>query len=264
MLKAVIPVIILLMCGSPSFGQTPRVGVSGEHLLKTAWGGSAPFNVFAPEGSTLGCHANAFAQAMYFHQLAPHGKTSYKCTNGALISEDLSDYAPKWDGFALDMDSAKKHASASQQTSRFIFYTAAIIRKDFGTNQYVDYRNDFHKKAVESHFDCTLTPYARKVESSIGDALRAEPDFHMLLRGEIDSRRPAGFYYTDRRGGGHAVVIDGYTVRDGKTYFHVNFGWFGRSDGWYLLEEDLPRNTKEIALLTIVPKKTKRANRAAL
>lgn len=195
---------------------------------------------------------------MYFHRLAPHGKVSYKCTNETLISEDFSDYTPQWDAFALNKESAEKDVTATQETSRFIYYVASVVRKDFGTDQYVDYPNDCHKKAVESHFHCALTCYPKEVKASIGDALRAQPDFCMLLKAEIDSGRPAGLYYTDRKGGGHAVVIDGYTAKDGKTYFHANFGWFGRSDGWYLLEGDLPRNTKEIIVLTIVPDDTEK------
>jgi hypothetical protein len=62
------------------------------------------------------------------------------------------------------------------------------------------------------------------------------------------------------------VVIDGYVHRDGSDFFHVNFGWFGRSDGWYILDEDLPSDTKEIALILIFPdaereKQQKKENR---
>jgi len=204
----------------------------------------------------MGCHATAFAQVMYFHRLAAHGKVSYKCTNGTVIAEDFADYAPRWNRFALDKESGEKDVAARQETARFIYCVASVIRKDFGTDQYVSYPNDFHKKAIESHFRCTLTSYAKEVRSSVGDTVKRQPDFCPLLKAEVDSGRPAGFYYTDRKGGGHAVIIDGYTVKDGTTFFHVNFGWLGRSDGWYLLEEDLPPNTKEIALIKIAPEST--------
>ncbi len=36
---------------------------------------------------------------------------------------------------------------------------------------------------------------------------------------------------------GHNLVIDGYNT-DG--YYHLNFGWGGSYDGWYLLPEELP------------------------
>jgi len=252
-LKRELILVILLSLSTTSFSQKPRADVTGTHLLKTAWGGSSPLNMFAPNASTLGCHSNAFAQIMYYHKLSPHGRISYKCTSGTMISEDFSGYAPRWNRFALDKEAGKKDISATKETARFIYNVAAVVRKDFGTDQYVAYPNDYHKKSIESHFHCTLTAYANKVRSTIARALKDQPDFYALLKAEIDSCRPAGFYYL-YEGGGHAVVIDGYVSKDGKTFFHVNFGWLGRSDGWYLLEEDLPPNTKEIALILIAPK----------
>jgi hypothetical protein len=36
---------------------------------------------------------------------------------------------------------------------------------------------------------------------------------------------------------GHNVVVDGYNTND---YFHLNFGWGGSSNGWYLLPQEFP------------------------
>ncbi len=33
------------------------------------------------------------------------------------------------------------------------------------------------------------------------------------------------------------MVVDGY---DDEGYFHINFGWGGSNDGWYMLPEELP------------------------
>jgi hypothetical protein len=37
--------------------------------------------------------------------------------------------------------------------------------------------------------------------------------------------------------GGHNLVVDGYNTDD---YYHLNFGWNGRYNGWYLLPQELP------------------------
>jgi hypothetical protein len=255
-MRRIAVLIVLLWLPTICVSQRPRANVDATHLLRTAWGGSKPFNAFAPNASTLGCHSVAFAQAMYFHRLAPHGKIFYECSDGTRISEDFTDYKPAWKAFALNRESAEKSASSLRETSRFIYYVAAIIRKDFGTDQYVDYPDDGHKKAIESHFHCAITAYPKEVRSDLSQALRSTPDSYAVMKAELDARRPAGFYYTDRKGGGHAVIIDGYAVKEGKTYFHVNFGWLGRSDGWYLLEEDLPKSIKEIVVITIKPRRT--------
>jgi len=36
---------------------------------------------------------------------------------------------------------------------------------------------------------------------------------------------------------GHNVVVDGYNT---DNYFHVNFGWGGTNNGWYLLPDEMP------------------------
>lgn len=36
---------------------------------------------------------------------------------------------------------------------------------------------------------------------------------------------------------GHNIVVDGYNT---DNYFHVNFGWGGSNNGWYLLPDEMP------------------------
>jgi hypothetical protein len=36
---------------------------------------------------------------------------------------------------------------------------------------------------------------------------------------------------------GHNLVVDGYNTDD---FYHLNFGWGGTYDGWYLLPDELP------------------------
>jgi hypothetical protein len=54
--------------------------------------------------------------------------------------------------------------------------------------------------------------------------------YYEILRDEIDMNRPV--LYELNGDPGHTVVADGY---DG-SYFHLNFGWKGYCDGYYLLE----------------------------
>ncbi len=54
---------------------------------------------------------------------------------------------------------------------------------------------------------------------------------NFYLKEELDNRRPL---YVELYGKpiGHAIVIDGY---DDRGYFHLNLGWGGNSNGYYLL-----------------------------
>jgi hypothetical protein len=51
---------------------------------------------------------------------------------------------------------------------------------------------------------------------------------------------------------GHNLVVDGYNTDD---YYHLNFGWGGPYNGWYLLPEEIPYGLTVIegVILDIVP-----------
>ncbi len=55
-----------------------------------------------------------------------------------------------------------------------------------------------------------------------------------FIKDELNSERPV---YTAFKGSpvGHAIVIDGY---DDRGYFHLNFGWGGKANGYYLLNRN--------------------------
>ena len=44
-------------------------------------------------------------------------------------------------------------------------------------------------------------------------------------------------YPVDAASSEHQVVFDGYGFEDGDLYYHVNLGWGGSSDGWYLFSD---------------------------
>ena len=56
------------------------------------------------------------------------------------------------------------------------------------------------------------------------------------LRDEIDARRPVVYEGFDENTG-HAIVIDGY---NDKGYFNINWGWGGRYNGFYSLNDLAP------------------------
>jgi hypothetical protein len=134
-----------------------------------------------------------------------------------------------------------------------MYYVALIIKKDFGTDNYIQC-NDYHTSEVENHFNCLYHPYAKEINSNLDDILKGEDGFYTIIKREIDLGRPVVFYYTNKKVIGHAVVIDGYTVKNEITFVHANFGWGGKADGWYLLNEDLPKDIKLVLLITVLPK----------
>lgn len=74
------------------------------------------------------------------------------------------------------------------------------------------------------------------------DMFFASPDvysdkgWHALLQKELQEGRPVFYTGSGGTSSGHAFVIDGMqTGDDSLTYYHVNWGWDGLCNGYYLL-----------------------------
>jgi hypothetical protein len=236
------------------YGQDPRKNINGNFLLKTQWGSDNFHTRFTPGNQPLGCHSIAIAQVLYFHKLAPSGKVNYQCSNGVAIKEDFSDYTVDWNKISARLTESST-TEVLDATAYFNYAVAAIVQKDFATDNYVDIENsDNHKTQIEQHFKCRYNSYVFHDKSTFATVFANNQTFENLIKKEIDKKRPVGFYYI-WDDGGHAVVIDGYTIQEGNFYVHANFGWMGHSDGWYLMPADLPATTSLVMLLTIDPLK---------
>lgn len=63
----------------------------------------------------------------------------------------------------------------------------------------------------------------------------SQTGWEKMIISDLELGRPilySGVHPTD---GGHAVVVDGYRVKD--NLFHFNFGWGGQGDGYYTVDE---------------------------
>lgn len=59
-----------------------------------------------------------------------------------------------------------------------------------------------------------------------------EAEWNQLIYDELAAARPVAYSGYPANGDGHAYVIDGY---DKDNYFHVNWGWGGYCNGFFLL-----------------------------
>lgn len=74
-----------------------------------------------------------------------------------------------------------------------------------------------------------------------------------MLYGELKEGRPI-YYSGFSSEGGHAFVIDGYGYEDlDAPYFHINWGWGGQSNNYYLMMDVGGFNNNQVAILSIKP-----------
>ena len=100
-------------------------------------------------------------------------------------------------------------------------------------------------QSVQMQYDCFSTSYISPMPS----VFQYSPNNHLISRenytaeewdkiiyNELAAKRPV-IYRGSKPSGGHAFVVDGY---DGNGFFHINWGWEGFYDSYFLLSFAVP------------------------
>ncbi|MBI9035147.1 MAG: thiol protease/hemagglutinin PrtT [Bacteroidales bacterium] len=225
----------------PSEGTTSSGG-----WIESNWTQNAPYKNFCPmdpvtsQRSLVGCPATAMGMILEFFQ---------KVNDTEFTAEDEYYHAYAGRNYQIDGDYEEHDFLSFPQINEYL----VSITAKFEDNQ--ELTND--EKAALS-FACGVA--AKQVYSSGGSgtfgvdqALNAyqkfgfdeallldnsNPEIFNLMSQNIKEARPVHLAVVNESWtSGHNVVVDGYNTDD---YYHVNFGWGGSYNGWYLLPEELP------------------------
>lgn len=254
---------------NPGFKQWPERGKSPEEgWLTTNWTQNAPYNWFCPldpisgTRSVAGCPAVAMGQIINFH-----------VTTSNVYFSDEDDYYHNYSGrqywidddhLELDFPSfpqlneylstLKTHYQQSQtltseDKAALVFACGVAARQvfasngsgTFGVSQAYDAYVKFNVATAEL-MDGNDTSIYTRMACNIMDTLPV----HLAV---VDPGWTMG----------HNVVVDGY---NSDHYFHLNFGWGGPSNGWYLLPEEIPYGLTVIegAVVDILPQAVTRVS----
>jgi hypothetical protein len=242
-------------------------------FLKTQWNQHTPFNNFCPimDGqemrSVTGCVATAIAQIMAYWKYPKEGRGScYYSWNPTATSPsfkyggNLTGHVYDWDNMLDSYEGSYTEAQAN---------AVARLLNDVGISMKMVYNST--NSNPHGDIAWSLTKFFGYDPDSIRtivrdiDTLYVKPDaeFDNLLKKELDAGRPVylGTAVGKSIGTTHAVVLDGYTDED---YFHLNFGWSGKYDGYYKtllidIDADFPfqrqmlRYIKQKAIVGICP-----------
>lgn len=207
-----------------------------EPIVKTEWNQDSPFNDLCPEldGSeraVTGCVATAMAQVMKVHQWPATGvgSNSYSFTYGSTshdVSVDFSSTTYRWDEM-LDVYDSSSPATACEAVATLMYSCGAAV------NMHYSLAKDGGSGAASIMAAVGLFKYFN-YDSGIRYLLRENYDLDTwcdILYDEVAAGRPV-LYGGRSDEGGHEFVCDGYSS-DG--YFHINWGWGGVSNGYFLV-----------------------------
>ena len=212
----------------------PRRTVNGssiEPLLACEWNQGNPYNSLCPmdgdKRSVTGCVATAMAQVMYFwkhptYTVAeiPGYTTSSK---GLTVSAIAAGAAIDWDNMLPKYNGSETDAQIEAVASLMLMCgTAVQMNYTSGSSGAVT------RRVADSWKDYFDYDAATNYENRSKYRLAA---WNQKVYDELKAGRPV-LYDGQSSGGGHAFVIDGY---GGDDYFHVNWGWGGGSNDYFLL-----------------------------
>ena len=211
-------------------------------LMTCRWNQGDPYNLQTPsyietkeDGSTVthdhsatGCVATAMAQVMYYWKWPKTAcKTIPQYSSNWNQQRTLGPLSPvtfKWDDMTdtYNSGSSQKAKDAVAELMKYVGYS---IQMGYGPSSGAASVNC--GRALRDYYG-----YAQTTQFVIHDNY-TYPEWEDLIYGELALGRPvlmAGDNY--ERTGGHQWVCDGY---DGNGLFHMNWGWGGMSDGFFLL-----------------------------
>ncbi|MBQ7472057.1 MAG: leucine-rich repeat protein [Prevotella sp.] len=213
-------------------------------LLTCTWNQGNPYNQECPEyfglgRSVTGCVATAMAQILYYQRAKSVSETqadipAYDAsteheTYGRLHVEGIPkgshiDWANMLDSYSGSETSVQKKAVAD-----LMHYCGVSVEMDYTNSSSGAYTINV-VDALKKYFG-----YGESVRY-VYQAAYSNTDWDALLYAELANGNP--FYLSGYNSqGGHAFVCDGY---DGNHRFHINWGWGGSSDGYYLLNKLTP------------------------
>lgn len=201
-------------------------------ICKTQWNQNAPYNDLTPElsgqHSMTGCVATAMAQVMkVFEWPAEHGEgfVSYRWNaGGTQLSYNLANSTMDWAGM---LDNYRGESTPAQRQA------VASLMRDCG------YATEMQYSLTSSGTTADKIPSALyynfgydKGVHTLQRAYYTLSDWENLIYDELKAGSPVVLTGVSNAQGGHCFICDGYSS---DRYFHINWGWGGMSDGYFLL-----------------------------
>ena len=216
-------------------GKSVKLAPSGPaiHPLVTAnWSQNSPYNILFPilnngQQAVAGCVATAMAQVLYYWK----HPTQVTTTLPEYTSQTLNIYMPalepvdfNWDAMQDTYLSNDTVSDGAVAAARLTLYCAQSLQMNFlygssGAN------TTRIPSIIANYFGYKASA---RCEYRSNYTTQSWADF---IYSELADGRPLT-YSGSKASSGHAFICDGY---DGEGLFHINWGWNGMSNGYYVL-----------------------------
>ncbi|MBQ0114363.1 MAG: C10 family peptidase, partial [Bacteroidales bacterium] len=202
-------------------------------LVMARWNQSAPWNNACPVLSSgsraaTGCVATAMAQVMsYYRWPATVSENIPAYTTSTLKIEmpelDASLF-PGWSNIKDYYHYDDTSGPAADDVAMLMLFVGQSLEMNYDSSSGASTRN--LPEVLTRYFG--YSPTTRYLYRTHYTA----EQWDSIQYNELASGRPTVLCGTKYGSSGHAFVCDGY---NGNGMFHINWGWYGKSDGYFLL-----------------------------
>ena len=223
-------------------------------LIKTQWGQSEPFNLMCPDEDYVdydetgydvskrcvtGCVATALAQIMYHYQ-KPSG-----CP--AIDTYPVGTYDENWKftqtgtikGIpATTFEWNKMKTTYSSDETGEEAYAVAKLMRYCGQAMSVFYGVEGSSAYINPLTLISVFNYSKNIRELSRDGYTTS-QWEKIIYDELAASRPVLYSGQSKSEGGHQFIVDGY---DGSGLFHINWGWKGYQDSYFVLSIADPDN----------------------
>lgn len=217
-------------------------GIIVEPLIQAHWGQQMPYYLQCPvyegEYCKVGCSGVQMAQIAHYWQfpVSCGPIAAYYCsTLGVTLPElppttfDYSKMLTSYCHYDFSLKEVIQDTYTDEQVyevaklCRYVGQAAKMTYKPAGSGSTGE-RKLAGMKTLGFNPDAISVTYA--------DDYTTE-SWESLMRAELDASRPImyGAKNATSTSASHAFIFDGY---DSDGYFHINLGWYGFNDGWFL------------------------------
>ncbi len=219
-----------------------------DTLIQTKWNQSGPYNNLCPlsdgKRCLTGCTATAMAQVMKYWEWPRHGYLSVSYEDSSCkqtLSQDLSSNYYDWDNMLDTYRSGYTDVQAA---------AVATLMRDCGYSVHMSYTPYASSGAVSvstmrDYFHYSAEAKLRRSADGI-----SEKAWHEFIRQDLMSGRPVLYSGYSMAGSGHQFILDGF---DTNGYYHVNWGWGGNGNGWFMLTNLLDYNQNQMMINNLEP-----------
>ena len=213
-------------------------------MITTHWDQGDPYWIHCPEfmdltaeGDTIselaytGCVAVSMSQIMNYYKYPLYcTKTipSYEMTyywNDDYYIANTDPLAPRmfdWDNMKDNYTGAETQAE-KDAVAWLMLYAGCAAHMNYGTNA---------SSTSDPYIPTAFNEYFNYDAKLVYRSDYEQADWEELIYQELFAGRPVIYNGRSGTGGGHSFVCDGYAYGD---YYHINWGWGGQGDGYFVL-----------------------------